>query len=78
MSHSMRCWYSPGHCRRIALCRSYGRLSSISRDVARMFIKSETSPNHPRQCAMKLIEGMGGKPQVLYQGAHEPLGFSVG
>jgi hypothetical protein len=25
---------------------------------------------------MKLIDGMGGNPHGLYQGAHEPLGLS--
>jgi hypothetical protein len=37
----------------------------------------EPRANHTLQCAMKLIDGMGGNPHGLYQGAHEPLGLSV-
>ena len=41
-------------------------------------VNSTKTHNHPLQCAMKLIDGMGGNPRGLYQGAHEPLGLSVG
>ena len=32
--------------------------------------------NHPLQCAMKLIDRMGGNPHGFYQGASESLGLS--
>jgi hypothetical protein len=32
--------------------------------------------NHTLQCAMKLVDRMGGNPHWLYQGASESLGLS--
>src|SRR5688572_30494103 len=38
--------------------------------------RPQKASNHPLQCAMKLLDGMGGNPHWLYQGASEPLGRS--